>query len=426
MDEQKLETLGLHAGFSHDPHTGSSAPPLYQTAAYQFESPEHAAALFELREPGNIYTRITNPTNEFFEKRMAAIEGGAAALAVSSGMSAILLAVLNVTRSGDHIVSADNLYGGTWQLFKNTLPDMGRTTTFVDSSQPAKMREAITDKTKAIYLENIGNPKLDVPDYEQIVPIAREAGIPIIVDNTLGTGLMRPIEHGADIVILSATKYVGGHGRAVGGVIVESGKTNWDKEKYPMFSKGEPGYHGLVFGENFGNVDGNNIAFTVRARAVLLRDLGTALSPFHSWLYLQGLETLGLRMREHSKNALEVAKYLQSHDKIEWVNYPGLPSAKTHATAAKYFKNGFSGTLGFAIKGGLEEGKKLVNSLKLIKHMSNIADARTILTHPASTTHQQLTKEEREKAGVGDNTFRLSVGLEHSDDIINDLRQALS
>ncbi len=421
MSHWHLETLGIHAGQSHDPQTGSATVPLYMTAAYQFESPEQAAALFELREFGNIYTRITNPTTAVFEQRMAAIEGGAAALAVSSGSSAILLTVLNLTNPGDEIVSANNLYGGTYQLFTNVLPMLGRSARFVDPADPENFRKAITDKTKALYVETIGNPALFIPDFEAIAAIAREAGVPLVADNTVAAGLFRPLEYGADIAVLSATKYVGGHGRAVGGVIVESGKFHWN-EKFPMFRNPEPSYHGLVYQDAFGNMDGANIAFMVRARTIFLRDMGMAISPFNSWLFLQGLETLALRMREHSANALTIARGLAENSLVEWVNYPGLPGHPAHERALRYMPRGQSGLLGFAIRG---DGKKFIGNLKLLKHMVNIGDVRTIVTHPASTTHQQMSPEDRHKAGIDDNYIRLSVGLENTDDVLADIEQAL-
>lgn len=421
-----LETLSIHAGQEPDPATGSRAVPIYQTTAYVFNDTEHAANLFALKEFGNIYTRIMNPTTDVFEKRMAALEGGTGALAVASGMAAISIALLTITRVGDEIVAADNLYGGTYQLFNHTFPKLGRKAVFVDSADPEAFRNAINGNTRAIYVESIGNPKLDIPDFEKIAAIAHEAGIPLVVDNTVGVGLVRPIEHGADIVVLSATKYVCGHGTSIGGVIVDSGKFSWNNEKFPEFTEPDPSYHGLVYWDAFGDVPGlGNIAFVLKARVEWLRDIGAALSPFNSFLFLQGLETLPLRVRKHSENALEIATYLKKHPKVAWVNYPGLEGHESHEKAKKYLDNGFGPIVGFGIKGGLEAGKQFIESLQLFSHLANIGDAKSLVVHPASTTHQQLTPKEQVSTSVTPDYIRLSVGIEDVDDLIADLEQAL-
>ena len=426
MPNQQFETIALHAGQVPDPTTGSRAVPLYQTTSYVFKSTEHAANLFALKEFGNIYTRLMNPTTDVFEQRMAAIEGGTGALAVASGQSATTLALLAITQLGDEIVSANNLYGGTYQLFHYTFPKIGRTVKFVDSKDPEAFRKAITPRTRAIYAETIGNPKLDVPDFKALAAIAHEAGIPLVVDNTVGVGLVRPIDHGADIVVLSATKYVGGHGTSIGGVIVDSGKFAWNNGKFPEFTDPDPSYHGLVFWDALGNFPGaGNIAFIVKVRVQLLRDIGAAISPFNSFQLIQGLETLPLRITRHSENALATARYLQSHPAVAWVIYPGLEDNPNHANAARYLKNGFGGLVGFGIKGGLEAGKRFINSVKLFSHLANIGDAKSLVIHPASTTHQQLSAEEQAATGVTADYIRLSIGLENIEDIKQDLDQAL-
>ncbi|MCB1147026.1 MAG: O-acetylhomoserine aminocarboxypropyltransferase/cysteine synthase [Leptospiraceae bacterium] len=429
MSKVNLHTLGLHAGQTVDPATNSRAVPIYQTTSYVFNDTDHAANLFGLKEFGNIYTRIMNPTTDVFEKRVAAIEGGVAALAVSSGQAAETMAILNCTQVGDEIVAANNLYGGTYQLFHYTLPKLGRTVKFVESGKPEAFKAAITDKTRAIYAETIGNPKLDVPDFEAISKIAKEAGIPFIVDNTVGVGLVRPIEHGADIVVASATKYIGGHGTSIGGVIIDAGTQNWGNGKFPEYTEGDPSYHGLKFWDVFGKFEpfgGVNIAFIIRARVIWLRDLGMALSPFNAFQLLQGLETLGLRVQRHSENAMEVAKFLKSHPKVSWVNYPGFPDSEHHANAKKYLGNNFGGLIGFGIKGGLEAGKKFINSVKLLSHLANIGDAKSLVIHPASTTHSQLTEQEQKDTGVTADYIRLSIGLEDVEDIKADLDAALN
>ena len=403
----KLDTLALHAGQEPDQTTGARAVPLYQTTSYVFKSTDHAANLFALKEFGNIYTRIMNPTTDVFEQRLAAIEGGAGALAVASGQSAITLAMLGITRLGDEIVAGNNLYGGTYQLFHYTFPDLGRTVKFVDSRKPDEFRRAITPKTRAIYAETIGNPKLDVPDFTALAKIAHDAGIPLVVDNTVGVGLVRPLDYGADILANSATKYIGGHGTSIGGVIVDGGRFPWNNGKFPDFTQPDPSYHGLVFWDVFGNFPGlGNIAFILKTRVHLLRDLGPALSPFNAFLFLQGLETLPLRQRQHSQNALAVARFLKKHPRVNWVTYPGLEDDPNHAMAAKYLKNGFGGLVGFGIKGGLEAGKRFINSVQLLSHLANIGDAKSLVIHPASTTHQQLSPAEQEATGVSQDYIR--------------------
>jgi len=426
MADQQFETLALHAGQAPDPTTGSRAVPIYQTTSFVFKSTEHAANLFALKEFGNIYTRIMNPTTDVFEQRIAAIEGGTGALAVASGQAATTFAILAITQLGDEIVSANNLYGGTYQLFHYTLPKLGRTVKFVDSQDPEAFRAAITPKTRAIYAETIGNPKLDVPDFEALSKIAHEAGIPLIVDNTVGIGLVKPIDHGADIVVASATKYIGGHGTSIGGVIVDSGRFKWNNGKFPEFTEPDPSYHGLVYWNALSNVPGlGNVAFILKVRVTLLRDIGAALSPFNAFQLIQGLETLPLRIRQHSINALEIARYLKNHPMVNWVTYPGLEENPNHKLASKYLKGGFGGILGFGIKGGLETGKKFINSVKLLSHLANIGDAKSLVIHPASTTHQQLTAEEQAATGVTADYIRLSIGLENVEDIKADIDQAL-
>jgi len=426
MEKQGLSTLALHAGQVADPTTGARAVPIYQTTSYVFKSTEHAANLFALKEFGNIYTRLMNPTTDVFEKRVAAIEGGTGALAVASGQSAISLAMLAITRLGDEIVSANNLYGGTYQLFHYTFPKLGRSATFVDSRNPEAFKRAITPKTRAIYIETIGNPKLDVPDFEAIAKIAHDAGIPLVVDNTVGVGLVRPFDYGADILATSATKYIGGHGTSIGGVIVDAGKFQWNNGNFPEFTEPDPSYHGLVYWDALGNVPGmGNVAFILKVRVSLLRDLGPALSPFNSFLFLQGLETLPLRQKQHSLNALALAQYLKAHPLVSWVTYPGLKDDPSYPLASKYLKAGFGGIVGFGIKGGLEAGKRFINSVKLLSHLANIGDAKSLVIHPASTTHQQLSREEQQATGVTEDYIRFSVGLEDVEDIKADVDQAL-
>lgn len=423
-----LSTLGLHVGQEEpDPATGARAVPIYQTSSYVFNDTKHAANLFALKELGNIYTRIMNPTNEVFEKRIAAIEGGRSALALASGMAAITYSLLNLSLPGDEILSADNLYGGTYQLFNYTFPELGRKVNFVNSTRPEEFENRITDKTKAIYAESLGNPKLDVPDFEALSKIAHDAGIPLIVDNTTGVGLVKPLEHGADITVLSATKFIGGHGTSIGGVIVDSGNFRWDNDKFPQYTEPDPSYHGLKYWDTFGDFPGmGNVAFTFRARVRLLRDMGAQLTPFNSFLFLQGLETLELRVRKHSENAFTVAKFLKEHPAISWVSYPGFEDDPTHEVASKYLNGGYGALVGFGVKGGLEAGKQFIENVELLSHLANIGDAKSLVIHPASTTHGQLTPEEQETTGVTPDFVRLSIGLENVEDVIADIDQALN
>ena len=421
-----LGTTSLHAGQVPDPTTGSRTVPLYQTSSYVFKNTEHAANLFGLRELGNIYTRLMNPTTDVFEKRIAAIEGGTGAIATASGAAAITYAILNITRPGDEIVSADNLYGGTYEFFHYTLPKFGRHVVFVDSTNPEAFRKAITPKTRALYAETVGNPKLDTPDFEAIAKIAHDNGIPVIVDNTTGVGLVRPIDYGVDIVVHSATKYIGGHGNSIGGVIVDSGKFAWNNGKFPEFTEPDPGYHGLKYWDTFGNFPGlGNVAFVFKIRVSLMRDTGAVISPFNSWLFLIGLETLHLRVPRHSENALAVAQFLKGHPKVAWVNYPGLPEHQSHNLTKKYLHGGFGPLVGVGIKGGEVASRKFIDSLKLFSNLANIGDSKSLVIHPASTNHQQLTVEEQAKTGVTPDGVRLSVGTEDIEDIIADLKQAL-
>ncbi len=423
---KNLGTVALHAGQAPDPVTGARAVPIYQTTSFVFKSSEHAANLFALKEFGNIYTRIANPTTDVFEQRIAAIEGGTGALALASGQAATTFALLNLTQLGDEIVSANNLYGGTYQLFHYTLPKLGRQVKFVDSRSPDAFRKAITPKTRALFCETIGNPKLDVPDFEALAKIAHEAGVPLVVDNTIGVGLVRPIDHGADILVNSATKYIGGHGTSIGGVIVDSGKFKWNNGKFPEFTEPDPSYHGLKFWDVFGDFPGlGNVAYIIKARVQLLRDIGACMSPHNAFLFLQGLETLPLRIKKHCDNAFEIAQYLKQHPLVTWVTYPGLPGDPSHKIAAKYLKKGFGGVLGFGIKGGLEAGKKFIDSVKLLSHLANIGDAKSLVIHPASTTHQQLAEAEQAATGVTPDYVRLCIGLEDAEDIKADIDQAL-
>ncbi|MCL5985382.1 MAG: O-acetylhomoserine aminocarboxypropyltransferase/cysteine synthase [Actinobacteria bacterium] len=427
MSNRRLDTVALHAGQEGpDPTTRARAVPIYQTTSYVFKDTDHAANLFALKEFGNIYTRIMNPTNDVFERRIAAIEGGTGALGVASGQAAETFALLAITQIGDNIVSANNLYGGTYQLFHYTLPKLGRTVKFVESTKPDEFKKAINDRTRAIFAETIGNPKLDVPDFEAIAKIAHDAGIPFVVDNTVGIGIVKPIDYGVDIIADSATKYIGGHGTSIGGVIVDSGKFDWSNGKFPEFTEPDPSYHGLKYWEIFGNFpDLGNIAFIIKVRVQLQRDLGAALSPFNAFLFLQGLETLPLRQRVHSENALEVAKFLKKHPSVTWVNYPGLEEHPSYKLAAKYLKGNYGSLVGFGIKGGLEAGKRFINSVQLLSHLANIGDAKSLVIHPASTTHSQLTPKEQEETGVTADYIRLSIGLEDVEDIKEDIDQAL-
>ncbi|BDG62156.1 homocysteine synthase [Caldinitratiruptor microaerophilus] len=417
-----LDTLAVHAGQDPDPVTGARAVPIYQTVAYQFRDTDHAARLFALQEPGNIYTRIMNPTVDVFERRVAALEGGVGALATAAGQTAVLFSILNIAGAGDEVVASTGLYGGTWNLLAVTLPQYGITTRFVDPDDPENFRRAITPRTKLVFVESVGNPKLNVVDIEAVANIAHEAGLPLVVDNTVPTPyLLRPIEWGADIVVHSATKYIGGHGVALGGVIVDSGRFPWNNGRFPRFTEPDPGYHGLRFWDAVGN-----LAYITRARTNLLRDLGGSLSPFNAFLLLQGLETLHLRMERHCENARRVAEWLQGHPQVAWVHYPGLKSSPYHELARKYLPRGQGSIVTFGIKGGPEAGRRFIDSLKLFSHLANIGDAKSLAIHPATTTHQQLDEEEQLLTGVTPDLVRLSVGIEGADDLIADLDQALA
>lgn len=425
----KFETLQLHAGQEVDTTTQSRAVPIYQTTSYTFKDADHGANLFALKEFGNIYTRIMNPTTDVFEQRIAALEGGVAALATASGQAAQFLALNNICQAGDNFVSTRFLYGGTYNQFKVAFKRIGIDVRFVEGDDPAAFEAKIDEKTKAIYLETIGNPGFNIPDFEAYGALAKKHGIPLIVDNTFGAGgyLFRPLEHGASIVTASATKWIGGHGTSIGGVIIDGGTFDWGSGKFPQFSEPSEGYHGMVFSDVFGvnNPLGlPNIAFAIRARVEGLRDFGPALSPFNSFLLLQGLETLSLRVERTVSNALELATWLEQRDEVESVNYPGLASSPYHELAKKYLKRGFGGVLSFKLKGELERAKTFVNSLKLVSHLANVGDAKTLIIHPASTTHQQLSEEEQLQSGVHPTQLRISAGIEHIDDIKADLEQA--
>jgi O-acetylhomoserine (thiol)-lyase len=424
-----FETQALHAGQEVDPTTKSRAVPIYMTTSYVFDSPDHAAKLFGLEEFGNIYTRIMNPTTDVFEKRIAALEGGAAALAFASGQAAETAAIQNIANAGDEILSTTSLYGGTYNLFHYTLPKMGINVNFCEPNADA-IKAAITDKTKAVYSETVGNPDLLTLDIEAVAEVAHEAGIPLIIDNTLPTPyLVRPLEHGADIVIHSATKFIGGHGTAIGGVVVDAGRFDWGASgKFPDFTTPDPSYHGLVYNDVFSPENfGANIAFIIKLRTHLLRDTGASMSPFNAWVFIQGLESLAVRMERHSQNAMAIARFLAEHPKVAWVNYPGFPSHQAYKTASKYFRQGLYGAiLGFGVRGGKEAGRKVIESVNLFSHLANVGDAKSLIIHPATTTHSQLTEDEQATTGVTDDYVRLSVGLETVSDLIADLDQALA
>lgn len=427
-ENYRYETLQLHAGHDVD-ETLSRAVPIYQTSSYLFKDSEHASKLFGLKEFGNIYTRIMNPTTDVFEKRIAALEGGIAALATSSGQSAQFLALTNILESGDNIVSTSYLYGGTYNQFKVQFKRLGIQVKFVDGDEASEFDKLIDEKTKAIYLETIGNPKFNIPDFEAIAKVAQKNNIPLIVDNTFGAAgyLFRPIDHGANIVVQSATKWIGGHGTSIGGVIVDAGNFNWGNGKFPFFTEPSEGYHGIKFWEAFGAGSAfGNIAFIIRARVEGLRDYGNALSPFNSFLLIQGLETLSLRLDRINENALVAAKWLQTLDWVEKVNYPGLKDSPHHALAKKYLRNGFGGVLTFKVKGGKEVADKLVDNVKLISHLANVGDSKTLIIHPSSTTHDQLSLEEQKASGVEPGLLRISIGIEHIEDLKEDLLQAYS
>ncbi len=417
-----IETLALHAGQIPDPATGSRAVPLYQTTSYVFDSADHAASLFNLQTFGNVYTRISNPTTAVLEERVAALEGGRAAVATATGQAAEMTAILTLAEAGDHIVSASTLYGGTYTLLEVNLRKLGIDTTFVSPDDPENFRRAIRKNTKILYAETLGNPLINIVDIESIAKIAREAGIPLVIDNTVPSPyLCRPFEWGADIVVHSATKYIGGHGTTMGGLIVESGKFPWDNGKFPGMTEPSRGYHGVRFYETFGD-----FGYTMRARMETLRTFGPALSPFNAWLLLQGLETLPVRMERHCENALAVAKFLEGHPRVSWVNYPGLPGSRYHKLAQKYLPKGASGLLNFGVKGGAKAGERFIEAATFMSHLANIGDAKTLIIHPASTTHRQMSEEEQAKAGVTPDMIRISVGLETLDDILWDIGNALS
>ena len=429
MSNLKFETLQLHAGQEIDPTTNSRAVPLYQTSSYTFNSAEHAANLFGLKEFGNIYTRLMNPTTDVFEKRVAALHGGVAALATASGHAAQFLAITNILQAGDNFVSSPYLYGGSYNQFKVSFKKLGIEAQFAKDDAPESFEELINENTKAIYLETIGNPTLNVADFDAVAAVAKKHNIPLIVDNTFGAGgyLFRPIEHGANVVVESATKWIGGHGTSIGGIIVDGGNFDWGNGKFPQFSEPSDSYHGLVFSDVFGvNGPFGNIAFIIKARVEGLRDFGPTISPFNSFLLLQGLETLSLRVDRTVENAQKLAEFLENHPKVEKVLYPGLPSFPDYENAKKYLKKGFGGVLNFEIKGGKEAAVKFIDHLQLVSHLANVGDSKTLIINPASTTHEQLSDEERLKAGITPGQIRLSVGIEHIDDIIADLEQSFS
>lgn len=428
-EKLKFETLQVHAGQAPDPTTGSRAVPIYQTSSFVFNSAEHGANLFALKEFGNIYTRIMNPTTDVFEKRIAALEGGVAAVAVASGMAAQFIALTNIIESGENFVTSPNLYGGTYNQFKVTLKRLGIEARFAKKDTAEGLEEQINKNTKAIFIETIGNPSFNIPDFDKIAAVAKKHDLPLIVDNTFGAGgyLFKPFEHGANIIVHSATKWIGGSGTSIGGVIIDGGNYNWGNGKFKQFSEPAEGYHGLVFSDVFGvNSDFGNIQFAIRARVEGLRDLGPALSPFNAFAFIQGLETLSLRVQRHVDNALALAEWLQKHPQVESVNYPGLPDSPYYENAKKYLRNGFGGVLSFEIKGGKEKGVALIDNLKLISHLANVGDTKTLIIQPSATTHQQLSDEAQAAAGVSPSSLRVSVGIEHIDDIKADLEQAFN
>jgi O-acetylhomoserine (thiol)-lyase len=421
----KFETLALHAGQRVDQDTLSRGVPIYRTAAYMFKNTEHAANLFALKELGNIYTRIGNPTQDVLEQRMAQLEGGAAALALASGTSAIFYTIINICSQGDEVVSANNLYGGTYVQFNSILPQLGITVRMVDASKPENINAAINEKTRAVYCETLGNPALNMTDIEALAKIAREHNLPLIVDSTFTPPcLLRPIEYGANIVLHSLTKWIGGHGTGIGGIVIDAANFNWQDPKFKLFNEPDASYHGLRYAHDLGDL--NPVAFALRMRLVPLRNLGASISPDNCWSFLQGIETLSLRMERHCKNGLQVAEYLSKHDGVDWVQYPGLPGSPGHDIARKYLHNGFGGMVGFSIKGGLQAGTKFIDSLQLVSHLANVGDAKSLAIHPASTTHSQLSPEQLEECHIGEGLIRLSIGIEHIDDIIADLEQALA
>jgi O-acetylhomoserine (thiol)-lyase len=421
----KFETLALHAGQSVDQETLSRGVPIYRTAAYMFRNTEHAANLFALKELGNIYTRIGNPTQNVLEQRMAQLEGGAAALALASGTSAIFYTIINVCSQGDEVVSANNLYGGTYVQFDSILPQLGITVRMVDPANPDNFKAAINEKTKAIYCETLGNPSLNMTDLEALAKIAREHNLPLIVDSTFTPPcIFKPIDHGANIVIHSLTKWIGGHGTGIGGIVIDAANFNWQDPKFKLFNEPDASYHGLRYAHDLGDL--NPVAFALRMRLVPLRNLGASISPDNCWSFLQGIETLSLRMERHCENGLRIADYLSKHKGVEWVHYPGLPGSPGHDVAVKYLKNGFGGMVGFSIKGGLQAGTKFIDSLQLISHLANVGDAKSLAIHPASTTHSQLSPQQLKECDIDEGLIRLSIGIEHIDDIIADIEQALA
>jgi O-acetylhomoserine (thiol)-lyase len=422
---RRFETDAVHAGQTVEPTTLSRAVPLYRTNSYVFKSAKHAADLFGLKEPGNIYTRMMNPTTDVLERRLAELEGGIGGLAVASGTAAIFYSIINLARIGDEIVSANDLYGGTFTQFNDILPDFGIRTRFADPTDPDSYKKAINDKTKAIYSESIGNPALNVPDYKALADIAHENGIPYIIDSTFTTPfLLRPIEHGADIVVHSLSKWIGGHGTAIGGAIVDSGRFDWSRsKKHPLLTEPDPSYHGIRYAHDLGPL--NRLAYIMRARLVPLRNLGACISPDNSWIFIQGLESLPVRMQRHSENAAKVADHLEAHDKVSWTRYPGLDTHQTHGNAKRYLKNGYGGMVVFGVKGGRKAGEKFIENLKLFSHLANVGDAKSLALHPASTTHSQLSDKAMLEGGITPDLVRLSIGLENADDIMEDIDQAL-
>jgi O-acetylhomoserine (thiol)-lyase len=424
LEKAEFETRALHSGQGID-ETLSRGVPVYRTSSYVFKSTEHAANLFALKELGNIYTRLMNPTHDVLEKRIASLEGGVGALALASGTAAIFYSVINVARAGDEIVSANNLYGGTYTMFDAILPQLGIKVKFVDPGKAANFEKAVTEKTRAIFIETIGNPSLDFTDIAEVAGVAKKHNVPLIVDSTFTTPhLIRPIEHGADIVIHSLTKWIGGHGTAIGGIVVDSGKFNWKDPKFSLYNEPDGGYHGLRFAHDLGPLA--PLAFILRMRLIPLRNLGAAISPDNAWIFLQGLETLSLRMERHCQNALEAAKYLKKHGRVEWVRYPGLVDDPAYPAASRYLKRGFGGMVVFGIRGGRQAGERFINSLKLFSHLANVGDAKSLAIHPSSTTHSQLTEEQQKEGGITPGMIRLSIGIESIKDIIADLEQALA
>jgi len=424
----RFETLQIHAGQQPAPGTNARAVPIYQTTSFTFDDSGHGARLFALEEFGNIYSRIMNPTTDVFEQRIAALEGGSAAVATASGQAAQLIALTTVAQAGDNIVASSSLYGGTWNQFKVALPRLGIEVRFVDGDDPAEFEAQIDDRTRALYAETIGNPGFRIPDFDALSALGQRHGLPLIIDNTFGAGgyLCRPIEHGADIVVASATKWIGGHGTSIGGVIVDGGRFDWGNGRFPLFTDPAPGYQGLNFWDAFGpDSPFGNIAFAIRARVEGLRDLGPALSPFNSFLFLQGLETLSLRVQRHVENSLALARWLEARPEVNWVNYPGLPGHPSYDRAQRYLRHGAGAVLTFGIRGGIEAGRRFIDAVELASHLANVGDAKTLVIHPASTTHQQLSETERQAAGVTNDLIRVSVGIEHIDDILADVDQAL-